>query len=204
MREATALEVAVGLLHLPSRVRTLRASDLPPDLEILLRIVADDDQALADALRSTGKSKRTAQAAASFYIEQVLLHPDADSYRALGVNPDATTDQLRRHMALMVRWLHPDRDASGARAIFVSRVTEAWNNLKTVERRAVYDAARRSSINGGSPKAPARPGAANSAESPTRNASDRHRRPIEASTMHRRPMPASVWRFLRQLMRHGR
>jgi hypothetical protein len=41
-----------------------------------------------------------------------------------------------------LRWLHPDLDANGARSIFAHRVTEAWNNLKTPERRAAYDAQR--------------------------------------------------------------
>jgi hypothetical protein len=203
MREATVLDVAIGLLHLPSRVRTLRAGDLPSDLELLLRVVAGDDRALADALRSADVSEQTVLAAASFYIEQVLLHPGADSYRVLGANPDATTEKLRRHMALLLRWLHPDREGSGARAVFVGRVTEAWNNLKTAERRAVYDAKRECSIGGGSAGAPMRPSAATSARSATPGANGRLRR-FDAGVSRRRSTPRSVWRFLRHLMGQDR
>lgn len=203
MREATALEVAVGLLHLPSRVRTLRAGDLPPDLEVLLRIVAGDDRAIADALRSAGVSEQTVVAAASFYIEQVLLHPDADSYRALGVHPDASTDQLRRHMALLLRWLHPDREASGSRAAFVGRVTEAWNNVKTAERRTDYDAARRSSMNGGPPAAPAQSEIVTSARSPVRGTNGRHQQ-FGARALRRRPTPRSIWHYLKHLIGQDR
>lgn len=142
MREETALELAVGLLQLPSRVRALRDAPLPRDVDALLNIVTDEGRALSDAVRKTGLTERTVSDAASFYIEQVLLHPGADSYRALGASADATNDQLRKNMALLLRWLHPDREANSERAIYAVRITEAWNNIKTAERRSAYDAVR--------------------------------------------------------------
>ncbi len=148
MREGTALESALGLLHLPSRVRTLRARELPADLETLLRIVAGDDSVLSQAMKTSELSASVVQSAASFYIEQILLHPEADSYRVLGAAPDATIDELRRNMALLLRWLHPDHEANGARALFANRVTQAWNDVKTAERRVVYDATRNVGVNG--------------------------------------------------------
>jgi hypothetical protein len=210
MREATALEVAVGLLQLPSRVRTLRDGDLPADLEMLLRIVAGDDRALSEAMATTEQSASRLQAAASFYIEQILLHPGADSYRALGARPDATLDQLRRNMALLLRWLHPDRDGDATRALFANRVTQAWNNVKTVERRALYDSTIRSPVNDRakpnarrdsfSPLRPTHPGPAATGA------------PMPAGAKHRggrggagkRSRPHSIWRFLKHLMGHGR
>ena len=77
--------------------------------------------------------------AAAFFIEQILLYPDADSYRVLGARPGATYGELRRNMALLLRWLHPDLDPHGERTVFAARVTRAWNDLKTEERRAAYD-----------------------------------------------------------------
>src|SRR5262249_3277092 len=44
------------------------------------------------------------------------------------------------NVALLMRWLHPDLEPSGERSIFISRVTAAWNDLKTPQRRAAYDA----------------------------------------------------------------
>ncbi len=38
-------------------------------------------------------------------------------------------------MALLMKWLHPDMELEGQRAIFLWRVTTAWNDLKTEERR---------------------------------------------------------------------
>jgi hypothetical protein len=42
-------------------------------------------------------------------------------------------------MALLLRFLHPDIDQKGERSIFAARVTKAWSDLKTPERRAAYD-----------------------------------------------------------------
>ena len=77
--------------------------------------------------------------AAGFFIEQVMLFPEADSYRVLGASPTAANFELRRNMALLLRWLHPDIDQKGERSIFAARVTKAWGDLKTPERRAAYD-----------------------------------------------------------------
>jgi hypothetical protein len=35
--------------------------------------------------------------------------------------------ELRRNMALLLRWLHPDL---AERSIFIGRVAAAWNNFK--------------------------------------------------------------------------
>ena len=70
---------------------------------------------------------------------------------------------MARHLRLIMKWLHPDAmrgqsDAAGTtdavaqttathvndmavdRSVFVSRVTGAWDTLKTKERRSTYDA----------------------------------------------------------------
>ena len=94
-------------------------------------------------MEAMGRSRETVCEAAAFFIEQILLSPDADSYRVLGARPEATNYELRRNMALLLRWLHPDHDGQGARSVFVGRVTRAWNDLKTQERRAAYDQSRR-------------------------------------------------------------
>ena len=52
-------------------------------------------------------------------------------------------------MALILMWLHPDRMRTGGEAPHFDKsalaglVTGAWENLKTGERRAVYDASRK-------------------------------------------------------------
>jgi hypothetical protein len=144
MSDATALRMAVDLMLIPSRLRSLRTGPLPHGVPFLLRVAANDAEATREAIVLTGKPPETLRAAAAFFIEQILLRPGADSYHVLGVGQDATASQLRQNLALLLRWLHPDVSENAQRSIFVTRVTTAWNDLKTPEKRAAYDIARAS------------------------------------------------------------
>jgi len=139
MADKMALKTAIDLLHVPSQVRLVRSGPLPDGVEMLLRIAAGEDAAERTAVEVTGRSHETVRQGAAFFIEQILFASDADSYRVLGADSRASAGELRRNAALLLKWLHPDMDAVGERSIFVGRVTEAWNNLKTAERRATYD-----------------------------------------------------------------
>jgi DnaJ domain len=143
-RDAMALRVAIDLMHMPSRVQIARSAPLPEGVYMLLCIAAGEEAEESAAVESTGRSRDVIQRAAGFFIEQVLLCPNADSYRVLGATSEATNTELRRNMAQLMRWLHPDMDPEGRRSMFASRVTLAWNDLKTAERRATYDRRKRS------------------------------------------------------------
>jgi hypothetical protein len=145
MSERIALKIAIELMHVPSQVWLLRSEPLPDGVLTLLRIAAADEAAERMAVELSGRSRDTVRRSATFFIEQILFAPDADSYRVLGTNLQASAVELRRNLALLLRWLHPDLDPRGERSIFVGRVTAAWNNLKTPERRAAYDALRQHS-----------------------------------------------------------
>ena len=146
MSAEMALKIAIDLMHVPSQVRLLRSEPLPDDVQVLLRIAAGDNEAVSAAVSLTGRSHEVVWQAATFFIEQILFAPDSDSYRVLGASPAADASELRRNVALLLRWLHPDLDPQGDRSIFIGRVTAAWNNLKTPERRAAYDATLRSPV----------------------------------------------------------
>jgi hypothetical protein len=139
-----ALRVALDLLHSPSQAPLIRAGQLPDGVLVLLRIAAGDEEALSQASISENRSRETIYESAAFFLEQILLHPGEDSYRVLGTSSEASHSELRRNMSLLLQWLHPDLDRREARSVFVARVTRAWNDLKTPERRAAYDRARRS------------------------------------------------------------
>ena len=146
MSAEMALKIAIDLMHVPSQVRLLRSAPLPDDVQVLLRIVAGDEDALGTAVSLTGRPLRELRQAATFFIEQILFAPESDSYRVLGSGPQASNSELRQNVGLLLRWLHPDLDLGGERSIFVGRVTAAWNDLKTPERRAAYDATLRSPV----------------------------------------------------------
>jgi DnaJ domain len=139
MGSVPALKAAVDLLHFPSQAVLIRAGPLPEGVHVLLRIAAGDEEAISQT--SEGWSRDTVREAAAFFLEQVLLHPNCDSYRVLGASSEASHGQLRQNMSLLLQWLHPDLDRREARSVFVARVTRAWNDLKTSERRAAYDRA---------------------------------------------------------------
>ena len=136
--EATAIRVALDLLRVPSRVRQHRSQPLPAGVTGLLHIAAGDLSAEREAALSIGESPAVLREAAAFFIEQILLAPDSDSYRVLGASPNATTVELRRNMGLLLKGMHPDVE-DGVRSLFAHRVTSAWDTLKTPDRRAVYD-----------------------------------------------------------------
>lgn len=139
MSERMALKIAIDLMHVPSQVRLFRAEPLPDGVLTLLRIAAGDDGAERAAALSIDRPSDMVRQAAAFFIEQILFAPNADSYRVLGANPQASAGELRRNVALLLRWLHPDLDPERGRSIFVGRVTAAWNDVKTPQRRAAYD-----------------------------------------------------------------
>jgi len=139
MSEPTAVKAAIDLVQVPSRVRYQQSSPLPSDVVTVLRIAAGDEPALSEASNALDRSPALICEAAAFFIEQILLCPDADSYRVLGASQNATIDELRRNMALLLRRLHPDANRQSDQSIFTRRVTQAWEDLKTPERRAAYD-----------------------------------------------------------------
>lgn len=143
MATSRALHLALCMTRTPAIVRDVRSATLPDGITTLLEVAAGEADAVAEACRQFGRNAESLEAAASFFIEQVLFDPEADSYRVLGSPPDAPHADLRRHMGLIAKWLHPDRrpHADGFdRTVFVTRLTTAWNSLKTTERRASYDA----------------------------------------------------------------
>ncbi len=171
MQSPEALAAALALLQDPRLARFARRSPLPKGVTFLLEAAVGETGALAAATAVTGRSEVTLSKAAGFFIEQVLLSRQADSYRILGADPGTPAAELRRNMALLMRWLHPDVLANGApgerfdRSAYASRVTKAWESIKTPERRAAYevscDAARGRALIRGNPPASGRAGEPN-------------------------------------------
>jgi hypothetical protein len=142
MDEAAALRLALDLLQEPWGVRLVRQRALPDGVPLLLKIAAGDADSEATAAEAMGRPREVVRQAASFFIEQILLAPGSDHYRALGAGPSATAIELRQNMAMLMRWLHPDVVREGDQSVFAARIADAWNTLKSPERRAAYDGER--------------------------------------------------------------
>lgn len=167
MLEGAAVRVAIDLLQMPSRVRMIRQAPLPDGMGLLLRVAACDAGAASEAAAITGRAETFVTEAAAFFVEQILLDPDADSYRVLGALPASPSSDLRRNMALLVRWLHPDVAKGADRSRYVARVTYAWDDVKTPDRRQSYDIdrGRKQKAKSSSPK-PISKGRKNATRSP--------------------------------------
>jgi hypothetical protein len=142
MGEWAALKLALELLYVPWRVRVVREEPLPAGVPLLLRVAAGDAESEEAAARTVTRPPEVVRRAATFFIEQILLAPGADSYRVLGASPTATGAELRTNMALLMKWLHPDTARQEDQSVFAARIATAWNDLKTPERRAAYDGER--------------------------------------------------------------
>lgn len=139
MSSDVAMRAALTALALPTQLKAMRGSELPPGVDVLLAIAAGDDETCRNAAVLATRRDDEILRAAEFYIEQILLHADSDSYRVLGASSEADQKTLRSNMALLMRWLHPDSPASAKRAHLTNRVLTAWETVKTPERRAAYD-----------------------------------------------------------------
>lgn len=139
-----ALQLAVHMAQQPALVRRVRANRLPRGITELLEVASGNSEINGAASQALGLSPENTKKAATFFVEQILFHHRASSYRILGAEADTASDLLRRHMALLMKWLHPDTGARSALAqdhsALANRVTEAWENLKSEERRRDYDA----------------------------------------------------------------
>lgn len=147
-QELAALHAALGLAAQPNLIPQARKTAFPDGVPLLLEVAAGDRAAIERCRKLTDASEDRIRAASEFYLEQVLLSDQSDSYRTLGADPSASPADLRRNMALLMRWLHPDtfahRDGRAQidRTVFAEKVSAAWEDLKSDERRAAYDARR--------------------------------------------------------------
>jgi hypothetical protein len=135
---SAALLQALALSRAPRTPRPSAGERLPEGTLQLVRIAAGEEEAIANAQAATLESAQTLREAAIFYIQQVFFAPGSNSYRVLGVDPDASDERLREHYRWLARWLHPDRNPDQWEVVFAERVNSAWQDLRTSERRARY------------------------------------------------------------------
>jgi hypothetical protein len=124
-----ALDAAIALSRVPGLVVAMRSQALPTGVKLLLRILANETDALKEARHMSGLGEPDLVAVAEFYVLQVMLHRGASSPRILGVTADADRTEIRAHMRYLLNWLHPDKNTSAWHASFASRVIAAWRRI---------------------------------------------------------------------------
>lgn len=125
MGERTALDVAMDLFHRPIAVRDYLHAPLPRDVLAVIRIAAggeiDTNGFGADQTRRAHEMRE----ACVFFVQQILFHGHADSYRMLGLRPDANSRQVQDHKRMLLKWLHPDRNHNKWEQALFQRVIQA-------------------------------------------------------------------------------
>jgi len=122
------IDLALDLARMPAMAHAIEAPSIPADVFEVMRIAAGAPDICQLASRATGQPVAVLIEAARFYLQQVLLRPDADSYRVLGLLPGASRELARRNMRCLLQWLHPDvnRDWDSA---YAHRVLAAWREV---------------------------------------------------------------------------
>ncbi len=77
------------------------------------------------------------------YIQQVWIKDEADHYRRLGVDSDATLEHIRTHYRYLFRLLQTEQGAeiSSQDEAYIRRINQAFSALRSDEKRKEYDAA---------------------------------------------------------------
>lgn len=125
-----ALDAALALAHTPTLAEAMRRRPLPTGVEPLLQILAGDGASVAAAAGLAWDKDGHLLGAVELYVEQVMLYPGAPPRRVLGVDDGAGRPEMRRHMGLLMTWLHPDKNAAAEwRSAYAGRVLAAWREL---------------------------------------------------------------------------
>jgi hypothetical protein len=123
-----AVHLALELARMPAFASSMAASPLPADVLEVIRIAAKSPDACRSAALATGEPEPALVEAARFYVQQILLRPDADCYRILGLQPGDSRELARVHMRWLLQWLHPDRN-DGWDAVYAKRIVTAWREV---------------------------------------------------------------------------
>jgi curved DNA-binding protein CbpA len=136
-----ALALAYHRVPLDHRERVAEIAILPEDMGRLLWLANGSAETLAAAARQVGAEAGEIRAAALFLLQRLCFARDASHYRILGLNPDATSEQIKEHHRLLMRLVHPDR--AGVSDFWVdsyaARVNEAYSVLSRPQTRAAYN-----------------------------------------------------------------
>jgi hypothetical protein len=124
-----AIEIALDLRAMPSLVKTVRKRPLPPEVTAVIRVAAGSAELTQAFSTKYGCSDGHIRESCIFFLQQVLLFSGADNFRALGVSPGASVEQIRTHRRWLLMWLHPDRNQNRWESAMFARVQSAAKAL---------------------------------------------------------------------------
>jgi hypothetical protein len=122
------IALALDLARMPALAPSLEKTPLPADVFEIMRIATASPEVCQSASQRTGQPAAVLIEAARFYVQQILLRPDADPYRVLGLPPGASRELARRHLRCLLQWLHPDVNSDWD-SVYAERVLKAWREV---------------------------------------------------------------------------
>jgi hypothetical protein len=122
------IDLALDLARMPVLAHAIDQPPLPSDIFEVMQIASGSPEVCQAAARATGQPAAVLIEAARFYLQQVLLRPDADPYRVLGLPGGASRELARRHLRCLLQWLHPDVNKD-LDAVYTERVLKAWHEV---------------------------------------------------------------------------
>jgi hypothetical protein len=128
MSAFTGIALALDLARMPALAHSTEKLPLPTDILEIMRVAAGSPETCQSASQATGQPPAVLVEAARFYLQQMLLRPDADAYRVLGLTPGASRELARQHMRSLLQWLHPDVNSEWD-AVYAERVLKAWREV---------------------------------------------------------------------------
>jgi hypothetical protein len=128
MSGVRGIDLALDLARMPVLAQSIEESPLPADIFEVMRIAASSPEVCRLASQATGQPAAVLIEAARFYLQQVLLRPDADSHRVLGLPPGASRELARQHLRCLLQWLHPDVNRDWD-SVYAERVLKAWREV---------------------------------------------------------------------------
>ncbi len=135
MPDIATLRLIEEVRHDSERVVLLRESPLPEEIGEILALLGGHPERLLPAAAQLECEPEELLEAARHYVREVLLHPEADDARMLGITAASGPEDLKLNYRALQSWLHPDREGAPADAGDLSaRLNAAWSRLRALMR----------------------------------------------------------------------
>ena len=129
MQTRNALDIALHLYRQPALAHKVRRNGLPPRVLSVIKIAAGSEEEIETPSEYTPEELQEMREAAVFFLQNCLFQSSGDSYRVLGVRPDAAIDEILAHKRWLLKWLHPDLNRNKWEAAYLQRVLTAWEEI---------------------------------------------------------------------------
>lgn len=129
MQTRNALDIALQLYRQPALAHKVRRDSLPPRMLSVIKIAAGSEEEIETPSEHTPEELQEMREAAIFFLQNCLFQSGDDSYRVLGVRPDAAIGEMLAHKRWLLKWLHPDVNRNKWEAAYLQRVLTAWDEI---------------------------------------------------------------------------